>query len=64
MAADQVDLSIPADAPDLSSPNYKHIKDFVEFLPSAATAIKNAINTVGQERIFLSECEKTREKLV
>ena len=63
MAADQVDLSIPADAPYLSSPNYKHIKDFVEFLPSAATAIKNAINSVGQERIFYPNVRKRGRNL-
>lgn len=61
--ADQVDLSIPADAPDLSSPNYKHIKDFVEFLPSAATAIKDAVNSVGQERIFYPNVRKRGRNL-
>jgi hypothetical protein len=63
VGADQVDLSIPANAPDLSLPNYKHIKDFVEFLPSAATAIKNAINSVGQERIFYPNVRKRGRNL-
>jgi hypothetical protein len=48
---------------DLSSPNYKHIKDFVEFLPSAATAIKDAVNSVGQERIFYPNVRKRGRNL-
>jgi hypothetical protein len=50
--SNQVDLKIPVDTPDLSLAEHKHIKDFVDFLPYASMAMKNAISTVGQDRVF------------
>ena len=47
-----VDLKIPADAPDLSKPEYRDIRDFKEFLASAAPAVKNALEKKGRDCIF------------
>jgi hypothetical protein len=47
-----VDLKIPADAPDLSKPEYRDIRDFKGFLASAAPAVKNALEKKGRDCIF------------
>jgi hypothetical protein len=48
----EVDLKIPADKPNLSLPDLRHIRDFVEFLPSAVGAISKATERGGNECIF------------
>ena len=48
-----VDLKIPADAPDLSKPEYHDIRDFKGFLASAAPAVKNALEKKA-ETVFFS----------
>jgi hypothetical protein len=47
-----VDLKIPADKPDLTEAKYRHIRDFNDFLPSAAGAIKKAIDRDSPEHVF------------
>lgn len=47
-----VDLKIPADAPDLSKPKYRDIRDFKGFLAAAAPAVKNALEKRGSNCIF------------
>jgi hypothetical protein len=47
-----VDLKIPADAPDLMEPKYRDIRDFKGFLTSAAPAIKSALEKRGRDCIF------------
>lgn len=47
-----VDLKIPADAPDLSKPEYRDIRDFKGFLASAAPAVINALEKKGRDCIF------------
>ena len=47
-----VDLKIPADAPDLSKPEYREIRDFKAFLAAAAPAVKNALEKRGRDCIF------------
>jgi hypothetical protein len=47
-----VDLKIPADKPNLDGAKYRHIRDFNDFLPSAAGAIKKAIDRDGPEHVF------------
>ena len=47
-----VDLKIPADAPDLSKPEYRDIRDFKDFLAAAAPAVKNALEKRGPDCIF------------
>jgi hypothetical protein len=47
-----VDLKIPADAPDLMEPKYRDIRDFKGFLTSAAPAITNALEKKGRDCIF------------
>ncbi len=47
-----VDLKIPADAPDLSKPEYRDIRDFRGFLTTAAPAVKNALEKKGLDCIF------------
>lgn len=48
----EVDLKIPKDPPDLSLPKYRHIKEFKEFLPSAAPAIRTAMALHGKDGVF------------
>lgn len=48
----QVDLKIPEDEPDLYQANRQHIRKFTEFLPSAARAIRNALERGGEECVF------------
>ena len=47
-----VDLIIPADAPDLSKPEYREIRDFKAFLAAAAPAVKNALEKRGSTVFF------------
>ena len=47
-----VDLKIPADAPDLLKPEYRDIRDFKGFLATAAPAVKNALEKKGRDCIF------------
>jgi hypothetical protein len=51
-AEKDVDLKIPADKPNLNDAKYHHVRDFNDFLPSAAGAIKKAIDLVGPEHVF------------
>jgi len=43
VSQNEVDLKIPAQMPDLNNKKYHHIRAFKEFLPSAAKAIKDAL---------------------
>lgn len=47
-----VDLKIPADAPDLALPKHHDIRDFKDFLTSAAPAISRALEQKGASCIF------------
>ena len=58
-----VDLKIPADAPDLSKPEYHDIRDFKGFLASAAPAVKNALEKNGQDRIFFPKVKLRGQNL-
>ncbi len=53
----EVDLKIPADAPNLALPKYRHISKFKDFLPSAAKAIEKALELHGNESVFIPRCE-------
>ena len=59
----EVDLKIPADAPDLSLKTYRHLSKFKDFLPSAAKAIGNALELHGKEGIFYPTVRKRGENL-
>ena len=58
-----VDLKIPADAPNLALPENRHIKSFKDFLPSAAGAMRNALELHGKEGIFYPTVRKRGENL-
>lgn len=58
-----VDLHIPKDAPDLSAAENAHIRGFKEFLPSAAPAIKRAVERDGADRIFFPTVRKRGQNL-
>ena len=47
-----VDLKIPADEPKLADPKYHHIRKFKEFLPSAISAVKKALERGGEGCVF------------
>ena len=47
-----VNLKIPADEPNLAHEEFRHIREFKEFLPSAAPAIKNAVELHGDDGVF------------
>lgn len=53
-----VDLKIPADAPNLDEPQYQHIRKFTEFLPSAAGAMRNALEVAGKACAFFPTVQK------
>ena len=53
----EVDLKIPADAPDLSLKKYRPLSKFKDFLQSAAKAIENALELHGKECVFIPRCE-------
>ena len=59
-----VDLKIPADAPDLSKPEYRDIRDFKGFLAAAAPAVKNALEKKGRDCIFFPTVKIRGPKLV
>jgi hypothetical protein len=59
----EVDLKIPADAPDLSQKKYRHLNNFKDFLPSAAKAIGNALELHGKEGVFYPTVRKRGENL-
>jgi hypothetical protein len=58
-----VDLKIPADAPDLSLKKYRHLSKFKDFLPSVAKAIGNVLELHGQEGVFYPTVRKRGENL-
>jgi hypothetical protein len=58
-----VDLKIPADAPNMALPENRHIKSFKDFLPSAAGAMRNALELHGKEGIFYPTVRKRGENL-
>jgi hypothetical protein len=58
-----VDLHIPEDKPDLKRPQFKHIQKFIEFLPSAAAAIEEAVHASGIDRIFFPTVRKRGRNL-
>lgn len=58
-----VDLKIPADLPNLSLAKYRHISDFKDFLPSAAGAMRRALELHGNEGIFYPTVRKRGENL-
>jgi hypothetical protein len=53
-----VNLKIPADQPDLSRQEFKEIRKFKEFLPSANGAINKAIELAGKESVFFPTVRK------
>ncbi len=59
----EVDLKIPADAPNLSLAKYRHISNFKDFLPSAAGGIVRALELHGNEGIFFPTVRKRGENL-
>jgi hypothetical protein len=59
----EVDLKIPADAPDLVLKTYRHLSKFKDFLPSAAGAIKRALELHGDEGVFYPTVRKRGENL-
>ena len=59
----EVDLKIPADAPDLSLEKYRHISKFKDFLPSAAGAVTRALELHGNEGVFFPTVRKRGENL-
>jgi hypothetical protein len=56
--SNDVDLKIPADLPDLSLEKYRHIRDFKQFLPSAAGAIRKALELHGNDGVFFPTVRK------
>lgn len=58
-----VDLKIPADRPNLDLPKYRHIRGFLDFLPSAGGSIKKAINLGGKECVFFPSVGKRGRNL-
>jgi hypothetical protein len=59
----EVDLKIPADAPDLALKKYRHLSKFKDFLPSAAGAIKKALELHGDDGVFYPTVRKRGENL-
>jgi hypothetical protein len=51
------------DAPNLALPENRHIKSFKDFLPSAAGAMRNALELHGKEGIFYPTVRKRGENL-
>jgi hypothetical protein len=58
-----VDLKIPADPPNLALQEYRHIRDFKDFLPSAAAAIKTAMKLRGDDGVFFPTVRKRGRNL-
>ena len=63
VAEKDVDLKIPADAPNLALPKYAHIRRFKEFLTSAVRAIREAIKRGGKEGVFFPTVRKRGKNL-
>ena len=63
MPEKDVNLKIPADAPDLALPENAHIRSFKEFLPSAAGAIRRALELHGNESVFFPTVRKRGQNL-
>lgn len=63
VAENNVDLKIPADLPNLSLTKYRHISNFKDFLPSAAGAMRKALELHGNEGIFYPTVRKRGENL-
>jgi hypothetical protein len=59
----EVDLKIPADAPDLSLKKHRQLSKFKDFLPSAAKAVENALELHGKEGVFYPTVRKRGENL-
>ncbi len=59
----EVDLKIPADAPDLSREKYRHISKFQDFLPSAAGAVARALELHGNDGVFFPTVRKRGDNL-
>jgi hypothetical protein len=59
----EVDLKIPADAPNLALAKYRHVSRFKDFLPSAAKAIGKAMELHGNESVFYPTVRKRGENL-
>jgi hypothetical protein len=59
----EVDLKIPADAPNLLLPKYRHISNFKDFLPSAAGAISRALELHGNDGVFYPTVRKRGDNL-
>jgi hypothetical protein len=59
----EVDLKIPADAPNLALAKYWHVSRFKDFLPSAAKAIEKAMELHGNESVFYPTVRKRGENL-
>jgi len=45
-------LKIPANAPNLATPDVVHINKFISFLPSAVPTIRKTLNQAGDECVF------------
>lgn len=58
-----VSLKIPANPPDLTKREYRHIRRFTEFLPSAAGAIGKALEKGGKETVFYPTVRKRGQNL-
>ena len=56
--ANDVDLKIPDRKPNLNLPELKHVKDFVNLLPWADKAIRNAMELGGKECVFFPTVRK------
>ncbi len=63
IAGKDVNLKIPADQPDLDLEQYRHIRDFVNFLPSAVPAMKKAMKLAGDDGVFFPTVRKRGENL-
>jgi hypothetical protein len=61
--SNEVDLKIPADAPNLSLVDYRHIKQFKDLLPSAARAMRQATELGGKECVFYPTVGKRGQNL-
>ena len=58
-----VDLKIPADAPDLLRPEYRHIREFKDFLPSAIPVVEKALEKGGDDCVFFPTVLKRGKNL-
>ncbi len=63
MPQKDVDQKIPEDPPNLALAEYRHIRDFKDFLPSAARAIGKAMELRGDEGVFFPTVRKRGRNL-